>query len=476
MDIEAFLSSNKSIIIAPAGYGKTYTIAEVISSYKGDKKVLVLTHTHAGIASLREKFEQKGLAPSTYHLDTICSFALDLTKTYHVNKNDIPKESDTNALFDYAVEHATIILKAIPIKYLLSIKFEHLIVDEYQDCSLAQHQMVLELAQTLKTHLLGDPLQGIFGFRGQQIVDFDDDSFRPFLQNCQSLETPWRWKNAGQDALGQDLSRIREKLLAGEDINLQEYHSIKWVQGAEDDYVKPQTNARTALFQEIRRGAVVIHPNCSSVEPRKAVVKHFPMLQLIEPIDGKDYYSFCQQIDKHSGQVLIKEISDMMRKVCNKSCINNWIKPDGTLKNKRRQDDQAIKSKLEAAINCLLKEKTYMNIANLIVAIARLPEIVVYRKEFLRDIYHTLVDANKLRITASESIVRNRNVLRRKGRKVMQKSIGTTLLTKGLEFDNVVILNAQQFDDPRHFYVALTRCSEKLVVISSTAVLHPYNQ
>ena len=40
MDIEAFLAANKSIIIAPAGYGKTYTIAEAISSYKGDKKVL----------------------------------------------------------------------------------------------------------------------------------------------------------------------------------------------------------------------------------------------------------------------------------------------------------------------------------------------------------------------------------------------------------------------------------------------------
>lgn len=474
MDIEAFLSANKSIIIAPAGYGKTYTIAEAISSYKGDKKVLVLTHTHAGIASLREKFEQKGLAPSTYHLDTICSFALDLTKTYHVNKNDIPKESDANALFDYAVEHATIILKANPIKHLLSIKFEHLIVDEYQDCSLAQHQMVLELAKTLKTHLLGDPLQGIFGFRGQQIVDFNDDSFSPFLQNCQLLETPWRWKNAGRDELGQDLARIREKLLAREDIDLQEYHSIIWVSGAEDDYAKPQTDIKKELFHELSKGAVIIHPNCSSVEPRKAVVKHYPMLQLIEPIDGKDYYSYCQQFDNHSGQALIKDISDMMRKVCNKSCIDNWIKPDGTLKSKRKNEDQAIMSKLVSAINPLLKEKTYLNIANLIVAIARLPEIVIYRKEFIRDIYHTLVDANKLGLTASESIVRNRNLLRRKGRKVMQKSIGTTLLTKGLEFDKVVILNAQQFNDPRHFYVALTRCSEKLVVISNTAVLHPY--
>lgn len=474
MDIEAFLSANKSIIIAPAGYGKTYTIAEAISSYKGDKKVLVLTHTHAGIASLREKFEQKGFAPSAYHLDTICSFALDLTKTFHIPKNEIPKESDANVLFDYAVEHATIILKANPIKHLLSIKFEHLIVDEYQDCTLAQHHMVLELAKTLKTHLLGDPLQGIFGFRGQQIVDFNDDSFSPFLQNCQLLETPWRWKNAGRDELGQDLARIREKLLAREDIDLQEYHSIIWVSGAEDDYAKPQTDIKKELFHELSKGAVIIHPNCSSVEPRKAVVKHYPMLQLIEPIDGQDYYSYCQQFDNHSGQALIKDISDMMRKVCNKSCIDNWIKPDGTLKSKKKNEDQAIMSKLVSAINPLLKEKTYLNIANLIVSIARLPEIVIYRKEFIRDIYHTLVDANKLGLTASESIVRNRNLLRRKGRKVMQKSIGTTLLTKGLEFDKVVILNAQQFNDPRHFYVALTRCSEKLVVISNTAVLHPY--
>ena len=54
MDISTFLSADKSMIIAPAGYGKTYTIAECIASYDGKKKILVLTHTHAGVASLRE--------------------------------------------------------------------------------------------------------------------------------------------------------------------------------------------------------------------------------------------------------------------------------------------------------------------------------------------------------------------------------------------------------------------------------------
>ena len=38
MDISAFLSADKSMVIAPAGYGKTHTIADCISHYTGNKK------------------------------------------------------------------------------------------------------------------------------------------------------------------------------------------------------------------------------------------------------------------------------------------------------------------------------------------------------------------------------------------------------------------------------------------------------
>lgn len=474
MNIETFLSANKSIIIAPAGYGKTHTIAEAISAYKGGKKVLVLTHTHAGIASLKEKFEEKGLPASAVHLDTICSFALDLTKTYHINKSDLPNENEVSTMFDFAIEHAAIILKAKPIKHLLAIKYEHLIVDEYQDCTIAQHRMILELSNTLKTHLLGDPLQGIFGFGGQEIVNFEDVSFEPFLNHCQTLEIPWRWKNAGQDALGQDLASIRARLLCGQDINLSDYQSIIKIIGEEDDYAKPQTDVRSCLFQEIKREALVIHPNCSSIEQRKSIVKMYPQLQLIEPIDGKDYYKWPQLFDKHSGQALVKDVADMMRTVCTKTSINNWIKPDGTLKGKRSQEDLVIKSSLESVVSSLLQEKSYFKIASLVVAIAKLPDVVVYRKEFIRDLYNSLLDADKLGMTAMEAITRSRSILRRKGRKLRQKSIGTTLLTKGLEFDTVVVLNAHLIKNPRHLYVALTRCCKRLVVISNSDVLHPY--
>ena len=86
MDIEAFLAANKSIVIAPAGYGKTYTIAEAIAAYRGEKKVLVLTHTHAGIASLREKFQQRGLPSNAFHLDTAKG----------LNSSSISREKRTN--------------------------------------------------------------------------------------------------------------------------------------------------------------------------------------------------------------------------------------------------------------------------------------------------------------------------------------------------------------------------------------------
>ncbi len=474
MDIDAFLSADKSIVIAPAGYGKTHTIAEAIASYRGDKKVLVLTHTHAGIASLKEKFSQQGLASSKYHLDTICSYALNLTKTYHINKEEIPDESDMKVLFDFAIDHATSILKAKPIRCMLAAKFEHLIVDEYQDCTEKQHRMILEMTNTLKTHLLGDPLQGIFGFRAGSVVDFDDESFAPFYAHCQTLDTPWRWNNAGKEALGQDLARIRQKLEAGEDVDLREYSSIICLVGDERDYAIPQTPIRTQLFRELNWGAVIIHPNSAVMAPRQAVVHRFPQLEIIEPIDSKDYYKWCNTYDRLTGLPLVRSVAEMMIVAGSKTPVDYWINAKGELKRKTKEEDQVARQGLEEIVKALCARKSYGLIAILIDTIGKLPNVTVYRKELVRNMVKVLADASKLGLTAIDALVRNRNLVRRSGRGVMKKSIGTTLLTKGLEFDNVVVLNAHQFDSPRHLYVALTRCCKRLVVITNNPVLHPY--
>ena len=54
-----FISKRKSLLIAPAGCGKTYTIAECLKYTEGLH--LILTHTHAGVASLKKKLKKKVL-------------------------------------------------------------------------------------------------------------------------------------------------------------------------------------------------------------------------------------------------------------------------------------------------------------------------------------------------------------------------------------------------------------------------------
>ena len=57
------------------------------------------------------------------------------------------------------------------------------------------------------------------------------------------------------------------------------------------------------------------------------------------------------------------------------------------------------------------------------------------------------------------------------GRKIRQFAVGTTLLTKGLEFDNVIVVNKgnkfnlNTISGKRNFYVAISRACRKLHII-----------
>ena len=90
-------------------------------------------------------------------------------------------------------------------------------VDEYQDCTLRQHSLSLALAQLMPLRVLGDPLQGIFGFTGDSILWSRDveSSFVPL----QVEEHSWRWAESNPK-LGEWLLELRQALLEGEPIDL----------------------------------------------------------------------------------------------------------------------------------------------------------------------------------------------------------------------------------------------------------------
>lgn len=67
-------------------------------------------------------------------------------------------------------------------------------------------------------------------------------------------------------------------------------------------------------------------------------------------------------------------------------------------------------------------------------------------------------------------IVRSRT--RRAGRHLSRCVVGTTLLVKGLEFDHAVVLDADSYD-AKNLYVALTRGSKSLTIVSRDSLLQP---
>ena len=67
-----------------------------------------------------------------------------------------------------------------------------------------------------------------------------------------------------------------------------------------------------------------------------------------------------------------------------------------------------------------------------------------------------------------DNMVDYKNRIRQMGKKVEGRCMGTTLLTKGLEFDTVVIVDAHLFSDKKNFYVAISRACKNVVIFTES--------
>jgi superfamily I DNA/RNA helicase len=192
------LAIERGTVTAPAGCGKTHLIAEALTRHSSPKPILVLTHTNSGVAALRARLDKMGVAPRQYRLSTIDGWALRLLGAF-------PKRSEiesslltlANPKTDYpAVRQAAArLMKAGHVQDIIRSSYGRLIVDEYQDCSLVQHALVYYATPALPTSVLGDPMQAIFGWPGNELADWEEHVLVHFPL-AGELMTPWRWRNA----------------------------------------------------------------------------------------------------------------------------------------------------------------------------------------------------------------------------------------------------------------------------------------
>jgi DNA helicase-2/ATP-dependent DNA helicase PcrA len=456
-------------VTAPAGCGKTQLVADTLQAYAGAKPVLVLTHTNAGVAALRARLVRARVPTAAYRLSTLDGFAMRLVSNFPMRSAIAPQVLELNTpKQDYpTIRSAAVqLVRDGHVNDTLRATYAALLVDEYQDCNVHQHALVAWMANTLRTCVLGDPLQAIFGLGNNQLVDWTSD-VQPQFPAIGELRTPWRWRIAGTEDLGQWLLSTRAQLQAGGGVHLGGAPPhVQWV----------QIDPRTAVQQRLvaarghapDRGTVLVIGDARRPQGRHQITSQIPGATAVEAVDLGDLVSFARSFDPMSAQALPMLIEFTAGTVTGVGAAN-LLQRVPTLRAGRARTPPTL---LESAavqftnVPSLPAAASFMEMATLQAGAH------VYRPEMLRCCLAALRNACSGAHTFHAAAVLERERNRHAARYVSRRAVGSTLLLKGLEADMVVILQPELMT-ASNLYVALTRGAKKVIVCSETALLRP---
>ena len=461
-------------VTAPAGCGKTQLIADSLARHSGNKPILILTHTNAGVAALRARLERAEVRASSYRLATLDGWALRMLKTFPGRSGIDARHLDLKTPGkDYpAIKNAVVeLLHGQHIDDILAASYCRLIVDEYQDCGREQHVIACHLSGILPTVVLGDPMQEIFSWNGDH-PDWNDDVCSNFFE-VGELKTPWRWINAGAKNLGEWLLEARKTLLAGNQIDLRNAPAeVEWVHLDGDDDEKKRRRACNARSPQ-RGGEVLIMAAGNQKRLQQRIAMQTPGAVTVEAVDLTDLTDFA-------AGVVLDRPGDLEYVLSFASQLTTQVSKDELMRRVSVLERGAGRKDVTASELAAIDYKSTgsaQHLIDLFKALENNPGARTYRPEILR------VCINALRSSAPNepdgflaAAIRIREQSRMLGRRVPPRAVGSPLLFKGLEADVAVILDASDFDNVpkrnmKNLYVAITRGSKKLVVCSTSPLV-----
>jgi len=461
---------NRGSVTAPAGCGKTQLIADTLKLNKDSKPILILTHTNTGVGALRTRLQRGRVASSAYRVMTLDGFAMRLVGTFPIRSGlnpEILKLNNSGTDYPAIREAASRLLHAGHLSDPLAATYSRLIVDEYQDCSLTQHAIVDWAAEVLPTCVLGDPMQAIFGFRGNQLVDWNANVLSQFPA-IGEMQTPWRWRNAGTEALGHWLLDCRQKLANGEVIDLRNGpHEVTWVAlvpGTADQQRIEAARTPAATPD----GSVLVIGDSLRAKSRHLMASHTPGATTVEPVDLKDLTNFGQNFNVTSEDALTHLVNlagDTMTHVGAADLLRR-------VNSLRKGSAHNPPNHAEAAVVAFANNPSLASALVALTKIREQPKVRVYRPAVLRSCMTAMQAASDGSCTFHAATLRERERFRHAGRPLSRRSVGSTLLLKGMEADVAVVLHPETMD-ARHLYVALTRGAHRVVVCSQTPILTP---
>jgi DNA helicase-2/ATP-dependent DNA helicase PcrA len=472
MRVQDVLDCALGSIVAPAGCGKTHLIIETLS-VKFPKPILVLTHTTAGVAALKKRLGQMSVPTSHYVVTTIDGWALKLASSF---PESCPINSSPENPRSFYPEIRLSVLRFLVaggINEIISSSYSRLLVDEYQDCDINQHNLVTALSEMLPTVIFGDPMQCIFNFAGP-MPDWNNEVLQRFPL-ISSLKIPWRWNNVGAPMLGEWILDVRELLQQSKSIDLLSCPGhVVWQQltGVADSDLTNQLNAQHSILNRYPTDSLLIIGSSMNERSRHNYAQGNSTIEVVEPVQLANVTNAANHFDQTTGIGLTTAIIEFTSTMMTNVDVANTSQRIESILNGHNLSQATISE--QALCNTAIDGTR----SNILVALQQL-ELKSGTHVYRNAAYTALKDAISLSVTSPEksmfeaaSTVRER--LRHQGdRRIPNRAIGSTLLLKGLEADHSLILDAQTRGmTSKHLYVALSRGAKTVTVFSRNAKIN----
>lgn len=458
-------------VVAAAGCGKTEQIVRAVQITEGRR--LILTHTHAGVDVLRSRLKRHKVPSDKFRIDTIAGWCLRYSASFPKRSGltcDAPKDVEWNAVYEAAAK----LIKSGAVKGILVSSYSGVFVDEYQDCTGLQHQVIKAIAAYLPVCVFGDPLQAIFDFKGQKPVNWNVDVF-PIFAKAGDLIIPWRWEENSE--LANWLADVRRTLEEGGAIDLTSRPKcVVWECLPDDPRFRQGkiVGVCKSVMGNARDEGLVVIGDGANINMRAKLAQQLATMGFsnIEPLGCKHLYSFAKDIEAATGHARLEKVLDF---IC--ACMTGAEKTPFLNSVKSHQ----IGGKIGAAkFGDLVKIGIAVADGTMDESVLELIQGFHGRETtclFRREMYFAMRSALKIRFarqydTLTDAIWDVQNRIRHTGRPIGKRSIGSTLLVKGLEFEHAIIIHADNMSR-KDWYVALTRATNSVTILSPSESFLP---
>lgn len=287
-----------------------------------------------------------------------------------------------------------------------------------------------------------------------------------------ALTEPWRWKRVKNDKLGCWLLGIRDGLEQLNRVDLAAaprcVSRVIPQSSTKQDLLKANISAGRSVklrgeetlivigdkASELIRGSLAAKLKCSAIEP-VACQTLGSFLDTIEACTGRDRLTAVLDLAAGTMSGLAKAAFE--RRVTR--IAGGW-KPRKAL------------TEAERAALDLLASNEFAHVLLLLECLRRQPGVSAFRRELLSALQNTLrLFIGGEHSTLADAAWHVQNKMRHSGRRLAQRSVGSTLLVKGLQFDHAIIVAPEKLSR-NDLYVALTRASRTITIVSATPILN----